>query len=101
MKPAGWLKKAAVERTGLAGNLDAGVPDVRDSKWIGGDREGWERCYGWTGLASAGLAAGRCGHEKQRAKAYMDAIIAGQEEDGWICPCTREERRGYDLWAAS
>ena len=22
-----------------------------------------------------------------------------QKEDGWICPCTVEERPGYDMWA--
>ena len=35
-------------------------PDIRDSKWIGGDKEGWEEgavLAGW--IHSAGLFAGR------------------------------------------
>ena len=26
---------------------------------------------------------------------YIDEIIARQEEDGWLCPCTRAQRGGY------
>ncbi|NLZ88033.1 MAG: hypothetical protein GX916_00880 [Clostridiales bacterium] len=99
VKPAGWLKRQLrIQADGLAGNLDKVWPDVRDSKWIGGDREGWERVPYWLDgfIPLAWLLDDA--DMKQRAKAYMDAIIAGQEEDGWICPCTREERRGYDLW---
>jgi len=32
---------------------------------------------------------------KKRAKRYIDAILAAQKEDGWICPCALEERDRY------
>ena len=34
-----------------------------------------------------------------RAKRYIEAILSAQREDGWICPCSDEERAGYDVWA--
>ncbi|GHV26160.1 hypothetical protein FACS18948_1200 [Clostridia bacterium] len=99
-KPEGWLKRQLrIQADGLSGNLDKVWPDVRDSKWIGGDREGWERVPYWLDgfiplaylLEDEDLIA--------RAKRYIDAILSRQEEDGWICPCTKEERRTYDVWA--
>ena len=46
--PAGWLRRQLeIEARGLAGNLDKVWPDVRDSKWIGGTAEGWERVPYW------------------------------------------------------
>jgi hypothetical protein len=42
--PAGWLKtQLRLQADGLAGNLDKMWPDVKESAWIGGSREGWER----------------------------------------------------------
>ena len=46
--PAGWLKRQLeIQARGLSGNLDKIWPDVRDSRWIGGDRDGWERVPYW------------------------------------------------------
>ena len=46
--PQGWLRKQLLlQAKGLSGNLDKIWPDIRDSKWIGGDREGWERVPYW------------------------------------------------------
>ena len=46
--PCGWLKdQLTIQANGLAGNLDKMWPDVRDSAWIGGNREGWERVPYW------------------------------------------------------
>lgn len=43
IKPAGWLKKQLeIQAEGLSGNLDKIWPDIKDSRWIGGDREGWK-----------------------------------------------------------
>ena len=48
IQPEGWLKRQlGIQAQGLAGNLDQIWPDVRDSAWIGGDREGWERVPYW------------------------------------------------------
>ena len=99
LKPRGWLKRQLqIQAEGLAGNLDKMWPDVKNSAWIGGDREGWERVPYWLDgfiplaylLEDEDMIA--------RAKKYVDAIIAAQQEDGWICPCTEEERPTYTTW---
>ena len=100
LKPSGWLRRELeIQADGLSGNLDKIWPDVRDSRWVGGDREGWERVPYWLDgfIPMAYLLddADRIA----RAKRYIDAIVAGQQPDGWLCPCTEEERAGYDMWA--
>ncbi len=100
IQPTGWLRDQLwTQAEGLSGNLDKIWPDVRDSRWIGGDREGWERVPYWLDgfiplaylLDDADMQA--------RAKRYVDAILDGQCADGWLCPCAEEERAGYDMWA--
>lgn len=100
IKPAGWLKEQlTVQANGLCGNLDKVWKDVRDSAWIGGDCEGWERVPYWLDgfipmaylLEDDDLIG--------RGKKYIDAIIKLQSEDGWICPCSLDERANYDTWA--
>ena len=100
LKPAGWLRRELeIQAEGLSGNLDKIWPDVRDSRWVGGDREGWERVPYWLD-GFIPLAYLLDDEDKiARAKRYVDAILAGQREDGWICPCSDEERAGYDMWA--
>ena len=98
--PSGWiLRQLQIQAQGLSGNLDKVWPDVRDSAWVGGDREGWERVPYWLDgfiplaylLQDEDLIA--------RAQKYIDAVLAVQNDDGWICPCKIEEREKYDLWA--
>ncbi len=100
LKPEGWLRRQLeLQANGLAGNLDKVWRDVRDSAWIGGDAEGWERVPYWLDgfiplaylLENEDMIA--------RAKKYMDAIIASQRESGWICPCADEAIPKYDTWA--
>ncbi len=100
IKPEGWLRRQLEIQAGsLAGNLDKVWRDVRDSKWIGGDAEGWERVPYWLDgfiplaylLEDEDMIA--------RAKKYIDAIISFQKPSGWICPCTEEEIPTYDSWA--
>lgn len=100
IKPTGWLKRQLeIQANGLSGNLDKMWPDVRDSAWIGGSREGWERVPYWLDgfiplaylLEDTDLIT--------RAKKYIDAILSQQQADGWICPCKDEERATYDTWA--
>ncbi len=44
LQPQGWLlKQLQIQAEGLSGNLDKFWPDIKDSKWFGGDKEGWER----------------------------------------------------------
>lgn len=100
VRPLGWLRRQLeIQAAGLSGHLDKVWPDVSQSRWIGGDREGWERVPYWLDgfiplawlLEDADLQA--------RAKRYIDAILAQQQEDGWICPCAPEDRKRYDMWA--
>ena len=100
LKPRGWLRRQLqIQAEGLSGHLDKMWPDVRDSAWIGGKREGWERVPYWLDgfiplaylLEDEDMIA--------RAKHYVDAILAQQWEDGWICPCTEDARPTYDSWA--
>ena len=100
LKPRGWLRRQLeIQADGLAGNLDKVWRDVRDSKWIGGDAEGWERVPYWLDgfIPLAYLLDDE--DRKARAKKYIDAILAQQREDGWICPCSKEEIPSYDTWA--
>lgn len=48
IQPLGWMKRQLeIQANGLSGNLDKIWPDVRDSAWIGGSCEGWERVPYW------------------------------------------------------
>lgn len=100
LKPSGWLKnQLRIQAEGLSGNLDKIWPDVRDSAWVGGNCEGWERVPYW--LDGFVPLAYQLEDEDliERAKKYIDAIISRQQEDGWIAPCPKEKRSGYDMWA--
>lgn len=100
IKPSGWLKEQLnIQAEGLNGNLDLIWPDVKESAWIGGTREGWERVPYWLD-GFIPLAYLLEDEEKiTRAKKYIDAIIKFQKEDGWIAPCADNERGNYDTWA--
>ena len=100
IKPQGWLKRQLeIQAEGLSGNLHEIWPDIRDSAWIGGKREGWERVPYWLDgfiplsylLEDDEMIA--------TVKKYIDAIVSAQQDDGWICPCNKEKRKKYDTWA--
>lgn len=100
IKPQGWLRQQLeIQAKGLSGNLDKMWPDIQNSAWIGGNKEGWERVPYWLDgfiplaylLKDYDMIA--------RADAYINAILDRQQPDGWICPCSEEERAGYDVWA--
>lgn len=100
LKAAGWMRRQLeIQAQGLSGNLDRVWPDVRDSKWIGKDREGWERVPYWLdGFIPLAFLLDD-DDMKARAKKYIDAILDNQQKDGWICPCTDDQRARYDVWA--
>ncbi|MDO4275553.1 MAG: glycoside hydrolase family 127 protein [Eubacteriales bacterium] len=100
IQPQGWLRRQLeIQAEGLCGNLDLFWPDIKDSKWIGGSREGWERVPYWLdGFIPLAYLLDD-GNMKKRAGFYIDTIIKGQQEDGWLCPCTYEERSYYDVWS--
>ena len=100
LKPTGWLKRQLeIQAEGLCGNLDKVWRDVRDSAWIGGDADGWERVPYWLDGFIPLAYLLEDGDMIARAKKYIDAIISGQQADGWICPCKEEDRAGYVTWA--
>ena len=100
IRPQGWLRRQLeIQAAGLCGNLDKVWRDVRDSAWIGGTAEGWERVPYWLDgfiplaylLEDQDLIA--------RAQRYVDAILGHQKPDGWICPCDKDAIPTYDTWA--
>ena len=98
--PQGWLRRQLeIQAAGLSGHLDKIWPDVRDSAWIGGSCEGWERVPYWLdGFIPLAFYL-KDQDMISRASHYVNAIIDRQQADGWICPCSEEERPGYDSWA--
>lgn len=100
LKPQGWLRRQLeIQAEGLSGNLHKIWPDIRDSAWIGGDREGWERVPYW--LDGFIPLAYLLENEEliDTAKKYIDSILSMQQSDGWLCPCKAEESAKYDTWA--
>ena len=100
IKPQGWLlQQLRIQANGLGGKLDQFWPDLAESRWIGGSAEGWERVPYWLdGFIPLAVLL----EDEQmlaRARRYVEEILSRQREDGWLCPCEEEERRGYDMWA--
>lgn len=85
--PLGWLaRQLRIQADSLTGHLDEFWPSVRDSGWIGGDSEGWERAPYWLdGLVPLAFLLR---DERQEAKAarWMDYILSHQHADGWLGP---------------
>lgn len=100
LKPTGWLEKQLEEQyQGLSGYLYKIWPDIYDSKWIGGTKEGWERLpYYLDGFIPLVYILDK-NREKKIIKSYIDTILKNQKSDGWICPTGEDERKDYDLWA--
>lgn len=100
IKPEGWMRRQLeIQAEGLSGNLDKVWRDVRDSAWIGGVAEGWERVPYWLDgfIPLAYLLENE--DMIKRAKKYIDAILSYQKPDGWICPCSEDKIAEYDTWA--
>jgi hypothetical protein len=91
--PRGWLRRQLeIQAAGLSGHLDEFWPDVRDSGWIGGSAEGWERAPYWLdGLVPLAYLL-----EDERligkVERWMSYIVDHQKEDGWLGP--EEQERG-------
>lgn len=85
--PGGWLRdQLRVQADGLSGHLDEFWPSVADSRWIGGQHEGWERAPYWLdGLVPLAVLLN---DERLMAKAYrwIDYILGAQHVDGWFGP---------------
>jgi DUF1680 family protein len=106
IEPTGWLRRQLrIQADGLSGHLDEFWPDIRDSRWFGGDAEAWERAPYW--LDGVIPLAYLLDDDDLKAKVerYMDYIITHQHDDGWLGPRTMIAASGqqahprYDLWA--
>ena len=100
VKPLGWLKnQLQIQTEGLSGHLDEFWPDIRDSSWIGGKAEGWERTPYW--MDGIVPLAYLLDDPKLKAKAqkYIDYILDHQQVDGWLGPIGDQEgHKPYDVW---
>jgi hypothetical protein len=104
--PRGWLKnQLRLQADGLSGHLDDFWPDVKDSRWIGGNSEAWERFPYW--LDGVIPLAFLLEDEPLMGKVtrYVEHIITNQGEDGWLGSREMVPYAGgsalarYDLWA--
>jgi uncharacterized protein len=87
VKPAGWLlEQMKLQAGGLSGHLDEFWPDIKDSGWIGGKAEGWERAPYW--LDGVIPLAYLTDDPKLKAKVvrWVDYILKHQLPDGWLGP---------------
>ena len=85
--PKGWLlDQLELQAGGLSGHLDEFWPDVKNSGWIGGKAEGWERAPYW--LDGVVPLAYLTGNPKLKLKVnhWMDYILDHQLPDGWLGP---------------
>jgi len=99
IRPRGWLgRQLRIQADGLSGHLDEFWPDVKDSGWIGGDAEGWERGPCWLdGLVP--LAFLLDDHKlKAKARRWMGYILTHQRRDGWMGPEQSKGMQRRDPW---
>lgn len=95
VKPAGWLaRQLRIQADGLSGNLDLFWPDIKDSGWIGGKDEGWERMPYWLDGALPLAYLLDDAELKNRVNGYLDYILEHQQEDGWLGPEQSSSRSG-------
>ncbi len=106
IRPGGWLaRQLRIQADGISGHLDEFWPDVRDSRWFGGDAEAWERAPYWLdGIIPLAYTLDDA-VLKDKVTRYMDYILTHQAEDGWLGPRTMIAASGqpasahYDIWA--
>ncbi len=85
IKPAGWLaNQLRIQADGLSGHLDEFWSDIKDSKWIGGQAEGWERFPYWLDGVIPLAVLLDDENLKTRIGGYLDYILEHQHEDGWL-----------------
>jgi uncharacterized protein len=84
IQPRGWLRdQLRIQADGLSGHLDEFWPDIAQSKWIGGDAEGWERAPYWLdGFIPLAILL-RDERLLAKARRWIDYILDHQQ-DGWL-----------------
>jgi hypothetical protein len=102
IRPRGWLlRQLQLQAAGLTGHLDEFWPDVADSRWIGGNSEGWERGPYWLDGAVPLAFLLDDSHLKRKVERWVTSILESQRDDGWLGP-VHDARYGYphDPWPA-
>jgi hypothetical protein len=101
IRPTGWLsRQLRLQADGLTGHLDTFWPDVAESRWFGGDAEGWERAPYW--LDGAIPLAWILDDQplKKRITRHVSHVLAHQRPDGWYGPYPEDPvAERYDMWA--
>jgi hypothetical protein len=108
IRPQGWLaRQLRIQAAGLSGHLDEFWPDIKESRWFGGETEGWERAPYWLdGVIPLAFLLDDPAL-KEKVNRYVDYILAHQAEDGWLGPGQMVWTAGqsptplqhYDIWA--
>lgn len=101
IKPSGWLRsQLRLQADGLGGHLDEFWPDIKDSAWIGGKAEGWERTPYWLDGAIPLAYLLDDARLKAKVKRYVDTILDRQAPDGWLGPVGDNDpnHKPYDVW---
>ena len=100
IEPLGWLsRQLRLQADGLSGHLDEFWPDVRDSAWIGGDAEGWERMPYWLDGAIPLAWLLDDSSLKSRIARHLEYIVEHQQQDGWLGPRVEKNAQAADLWS--
>ena len=83
ISPRGWLAtQLRTQADGLSGHLDEFWPDIKDSAWIGGTSEGWERMPYWLdGVIPLAWLLNDV-TLKDRVTGYLDYILEHQRDSG-------------------
>jgi len=104
IRPSGWLERQLrIQADGLTGHLDEFWPDIKESGWIGGKAEGWERAPYWLdGLVPLAFILD---DEALKAKAHrwVNYIREHQQPNGWLGPVAQSHGVGKaedqcDVW---
>ncbi len=100
VKPSGWLREQLkTQAAGLSGHLDEFWPDIKNSAWIGGRAEGWERVPYWLdGIVPLAYLLDDQALQA-RIKPFIDSILEHQHPDGWLGPVgDTSGHQPYDVW---
>ena len=100
VKPSGWLREQLeTQAAGLSGHLDEFWPDMKNSAWIGGNAESWERVPYWLdGIVPLAYLLDDQALQA-RIKPFIDSIIEHQHPDGWLGPVgDTAGHKPYDPW---
>jgi hypothetical protein len=96
LRPAGWLgAQLQLEADGLTGHLADFYPDVMNSSWVGGPKDGspQERAPYW--LRGAVPLAHALGDARLQASvgSYVDYALTHADPSGWLGPPANGDRQ--------